>query len=140
MFLSLLSLLPCSVHLPACLFVSLCLSASLCGLSVSTCLSVNVCLAACLSVCLLFCFSFCLCLSVVCYLFVSRSGTLKVGDRILAINKTNLRMHTLVDAVKLLQTAGDVVTLKICREPTIAPNSKEQSEEKYMKLLKSCGL
>eukprot|EP00118_Oscarella_pearsei_P010069 m.60011 g.60011 ORF g.60011 m.60011 type:complete len:1093 (+) comp34911_c0_seq1:176-3454(+) len=50
-----------------------------------------------------------------------RSGTLKVGDRILAINGMNLRMHTLVEAVQLLQTAGDVVKLKICRDPNSPP-------------------
>jgi C-terminal processing protease CtpA/Prc len=56
-----------------------------------------------------------------------RSATLKIGDRILAINNVNLRMHTLADAVKLLQNAGDVVTLKICREPNIAPDRGTQS-------------
>ncbi|XP_065830326.1 glutamate receptor-interacting protein 1-like isoform X2 [Oscarella lobularis] len=63
-----------------------------------------------------------------------RSGTLKVGDRILAINGTNLRMRTLVEAVDLLQTAGDVVKLKICRDPNPLPlptNSVSQPDYAY---------
>ena len=48
-------------------------------------------------------------------LFVFRTGALHTGDRILAINSKNLRGHPLSDAIHLLQTAGDTVTLRITK-------------------------
>ena len=45
----------------------------------------------------------------------SRTGTLKVGDKVLAINGESLYNKTVSDAVKILQAAGDVVTLKISK-------------------------
>ena len=44
-----------------------------------------------------------------------RTGTLKVGDKVLAINGESLYNKTVSDAVKILQAAGDVVTLKISK-------------------------
>ena len=44
-----------------------------------------------------------------------RTGALKVGDRVMAINGQSLFGKTLRDAVSLLQNAGDTVTLKISK-------------------------
>ncbi|CAI8031684.1 Glutamate receptor-interacting protein 2 [Geodia barretti] len=44
-----------------------------------------------------------------------RTGALKVGDRIMAINGQSLFGKTLRDAVFMLQNAGDAVTLKISK-------------------------
>ena len=44
-----------------------------------------------------------------------RTGTLKVGDKVLAINGETLYNKTVSDAVRILQAAGDVVTLKISK-------------------------
>ena len=44
-----------------------------------------------------------------------RTGTLKAGDRVLAINGESLFSRTLPEAVALLSEAGDVVTLKISK-------------------------
>jgi C-terminal processing protease CtpA/Prc len=44
-----------------------------------------------------------------------RTGALKVGDRIMAINGQSLFGKTLRDAVFMLQNAGDTVTLKISK-------------------------
>ncbi|OQR77056.1 glutamate receptor-interacting protein 1-like [Tropilaelaps mercedesae] len=44
-----------------------------------------------------------------------RTGALHVGDRILAINGTSLRGKPLSEAILLLQTSGDVVTLKLAK-------------------------
>ena len=48
-------------------------------------------------------------------LSISRTGTLKVGDKVLAINGESLYNKTVSDAVIILQAAGDVVTLKISK-------------------------
>ncbi|XP_027007629.2 glutamate receptor-interacting protein 2a isoform X2 [Tachysurus fulvidraco] len=42
-----------------------------------------------------------------------RTGALHVGDRVLAINHVSLKGKPLSEAIHLLQTAGDAVTLKI---------------------------
>ncbi|KAL2101996.1 hypothetical protein ACEWY4_003757 [Coilia grayii] len=42
-----------------------------------------------------------------------RTGALHVGDRILAINNVSLKGKPLSEAIQLLQTAGETVTLKI---------------------------
>ncbi|XP_052460873.1 glutamate receptor-interacting protein 2a isoform X2 [Carassius gibelio] len=42
-----------------------------------------------------------------------RTGALHIGDRVLAINNTSLKGKPLSEAIHLLQTAGDTVTLKI---------------------------
>uniref|UniRef100_A0AAY4DV25 PDZ domain-containing protein n=1 Tax=Denticeps clupeoides TaxID=299321 RepID=A0AAY4DV25_9TELE len=42
-----------------------------------------------------------------------RTGALHIGDRILAINNVNLKGKPLSEAIHLLQTAGETVTLKI---------------------------
>ncbi|KAH1005481.1 hypothetical protein HUJ04_006456 [Dendroctonus ponderosae] len=44
-----------------------------------------------------------------------KTGALHVGDRILAINGDNLDQRPLSDAIRLLQTSGDRVQLKIAR-------------------------
>ena len=44
-----------------------------------------------------------------------RTNAIHVGDRILAINDFNLRGKGLNEAIKLLQTSGDEITLKISR-------------------------
>ena len=47
----------------------------------------------------------------ICY----RTNAIHVGDRILAINDVSLRGKGLNDAIKLLQTSEDEITLKISR-------------------------
>ena len=44
-----------------------------------------------------------------------RTGALKVGDRIMAINGQSLFGKTLRDALVLLKSAGDTVTLRISK-------------------------
>lgn len=44
-----------------------------------------------------------------------KTGALHVGDRILAINGESLEHRPLSDAIRLLQTSGDRVQLKIAR-------------------------
>lgn len=46
-------------------------------------------------------------------IYVYRTGALHVGDRILAINNVSLKGKPLSEAIQLLQTAGETVTLKI---------------------------
>ncbi|KAA0714375.1 Glutamate receptor-interacting protein 2 [Triplophysa tibetana] len=46
-------------------------------------------------------------------LCVCRTGALHIGDRVLAINNMSLKGKPLSEAIHLLQTAGDTVTLKI---------------------------
>uniref|UniRef100_A0AAY4DSB8 PDZ domain-containing protein n=1 Tax=Denticeps clupeoides TaxID=299321 RepID=A0AAY4DSB8_9TELE len=46
-----------------------------------------------------------------------RTGALHIGDRILAINNVNLKGKPLSEAIHLLQTAGETVTLKIKKRP-----------------------
>ncbi|GFS78235.1 glutamate receptor-interacting protein 1 [Trichonephila clavipes] len=48
-----------------------------------------------------------------------RTGALHVGDRILAINGNSLRGKTLNEAICILQTCGDIVTLKISKCPCL---------------------
>jgi len=54
------------------------------------------------------------------YLLISgglaeQTGALHVGDRLLAINGESLRGKPLSEAIALLQSSGDTVTLKISR-------------------------
>ncbi|GIX94169.1 glutamate receptor-interacting protein 1 [Caerostris extrusa] len=58
-----------------------------------------------------------------------RTGALHVGDRILAINGNSLRGKTLNEAICILQTCGDTVTLKISKCPCL-----EKSEDGNSKL------
>jgi C-terminal processing protease CtpA/Prc len=46
---------------------------------------------------------------------VCRTGALRVGDEILAINGHDLAGKTLADAIELLQSKQSVVSLKIAR-------------------------
>jgi Periplasmic protease len=57
------------------------------------------------------------------YLLISgglaeQTGALHVGDRLLAINGESLRGKPLSEAIALLQSSGDTVTLKISRKIT----------------------
>ncbi|XP_053481718.1 glutamate receptor-interacting protein 2a isoform X2 [Ictalurus furcatus] len=54
-----------------------------------------------------------------------RTGALHVGDRVLAINHVSLKGKPLSEAIHLLQTAGDAVTLKIKKrtEPVFGSDS-----------------
>ncbi|XP_058244828.1 glutamate receptor-interacting protein 2a isoform X2 [Hemibagrus wyckioides] len=54
-----------------------------------------------------------------------RTGALHVGDRVLAINHVSLKGKPLSEAIHLLQTAGDAVTLKIKKrtEPVFESDS-----------------
>ncbi|KAI5610482.1 glutamate receptor interacting protein 2 isoform X1 [Silurus asotus] len=54
-----------------------------------------------------------------------RTGALHVGDRVLAINHVSLKGKPLSEAIHLLQTAGDAVTLKIKKrtEPVLESDS-----------------
>jgi C-terminal processing protease CtpA/Prc len=47
-----------------------------------------------------------------------QTGALHVGDRLLAINGESLRGKPLSEAIALLQSSGDTVTLKIARTVT----------------------
>ncbi|KAJ8920135.1 hypothetical protein NQ315_011792 [Exocentrus adspersus] len=55
-----------------------------------------------------------------------KTGALHVGDRILAINGDSLEHRPLSDAIRLLQTSGDRVQLKIARN--IKPNENGLEE------------
>ena len=58
----------------------------------------------------------CVCVVCVCVcVCVCRTGALKVGDRVMAINGQSLFGKTLRDAIFMLQIAGDTVTLKISK-------------------------
>ncbi|XP_053536415.1 glutamate receptor-interacting protein 2a isoform X4 [Ictalurus punctatus] len=54
-----------------------------------------------------------------------RTGALHIGDRVLAINHVSLKGKPLSEAIHLLQTAGDAVTLKIKKrtEPVFGSDS-----------------
>nr|XP_015930037.1 glutamate receptor-interacting protein 1 isoform X2 [Parasteatoda tepidariorum] len=58
-----------------------------------------------------------------------RTGALHIGDRILAINGHSLRGKTLNEAICILQTCGDVVTLKISKCPC-----PEKTDDENMKI------
>ena len=49
------------------------------------------------------------------YFVLLRTGALKVGDRIMAINGQSLFGKTLRDALSMLHNAGDNITLKISK-------------------------
>jgi len=46
---------------------------------------------------------------------LNRTNAIHIGDRILAINDVTLRGKGLNEAIRLLQTSGDEITLKISR-------------------------
>ncbi|GLV40828.1 Glutamate receptor interacting protein, partial [Carabus blaptoides fortunei] len=48
--------------------------------------------------------------------FAEKTGALHVGDTILAINGETLKQCSLSDAIRLLQTSGDKIQLKIARQ------------------------
>ncbi|XP_030641033.1 glutamate receptor-interacting protein 2a [Chanos chanos] len=63
-----------------------------------------------------------------------RTGALHVGDRVLAINNVSLKGKPLSEAIHLLQTAGDTVTLKIKKrtESAIDSDSQLRAEPSYL--------
>ncbi|GJQ75883.1 Grip [Trypoxylus dichotomus] len=54
-----------------------------------------------------------------------KTGALHVGDRILAINGDSLQHRPLSDAIRLLQTSGDRIQLKIARTLNLRDNSDD---------------
>ena len=50
-----------------------------------------------------------------------RTGAIHVGDRLLAINGVSTIGKSLTDATKLLQMAGDLVTLRVARPDRTIP-------------------
>jgi C-terminal processing protease CtpA/Prc len=61
-----------------------------------------------------------MCTYIYIYLLISgglaeQTGALHVGDRLLAINGESLRGKPLSEAIAMLQSSGDIVTLKIAR-------------------------
>ncbi|KRT81861.1 PDZ domain-containing protein, partial [Oryctes borbonicus] len=54
-----------------------------------------------------------------------KTGALHVGDRILAINGESLQHRPLSDAIRLLQTSGDRIQLKIARTLNLRDNSED---------------
>ncbi|XP_051913738.1 glutamate receptor-interacting protein 2-like isoform X2 [Hippocampus zosterae] len=57
-----------------------------------------------------------------------RTGAIHVGDRVLAINGVSLKGKTLSEAIYLLRTAGESVTLKIKKQAQGAPPSPPSHE------------
>lgn len=55
---------------------------------------------------------------------VFRTNAIHIGDRILAINDVSLRGKGLNEAIKLLQTSGDEITLKISRILNAQPSRR----------------
>ncbi|XP_018579135.1 glutamate receptor-interacting protein 2 isoform X2 [Anoplophora glabripennis] len=60
-----------------------------------------------------------------------KTGALHVGDRILAINGESLEHRPLSDAIRLLQTSGDRVQLKIARNIKPTENGMEEPRCSY---------
>jgi len=54
-----------------------------------------------------------------------RTNAIHIGDRILAINDVSLRGKGLNEAIKLLQTSGDEITLKISRILNQQPSKRK---------------
>lgn len=57
-----------------------------------------------------------------------RTGAMHVGDRLLGINDSTTKNKPLSEAIRMLQSAGDIVTLKIAR-PFVADGSKAKAAE-----------
>ena len=57
-----------------------------------------------------------------------RTGAMHVGDRLLGINDSTTKNKPLSEAIRMLQSAGDTVTLKIAR-PFVADGSKSKATE-----------
>lgn len=60
-----------------------------------------------------------------------KTGALHVGDRILAINNESLENRPLSDAIRLLQTSGDRVQLKIARNIKNSDSGIEETRCNY---------
>ena len=61
---------------------------------------------------------------------VFRTNAIHIGDRILAINDVSLRGKGLHEAIDLLQTSGDEITLKISR--TLAQQHSKETRTNRM--------
>ena len=55
--------------------------------------------------------------------FLFRTGAIREGDKIQSINNIPLRAKPLSEAITLLQSAGEVVTLKIKRQLSAGPQN-----------------
>ncbi len=62
-------------------------------------------------------------------MYIYRTNAIHIGDRILAINDVSLRGKGLNEAIKLLQTSGDEITLKISRTLNQQPSMREKREK-----------
>uniref|UniRef100_A0A672PMB0 Glutamate receptor-interacting protein 2-like n=1 Tax=Sinocyclocheilus grahami TaxID=75366 RepID=A0A672PMB0_SINGR len=58
-----------------------------------------------------------------------RTGALHIGDRVLAINNMSLKGKPLSEAIHLLQTAGDTVTLKIKKTASCASDMEDDRSD-----------
>lgn len=59
-----------------------------------------------------------------------RSGTLKIGDTLLAVNNKSLSDCTRQEASDILQEAGDVVTLRVRTTNGVSGNANSHFERK----------
>lgn len=71
-------------------------------------------------------------------LIVFRTNAIHIGDRILAINDVCLRGKGLHEAIELLQTSGDEITLKISR--TVAQQHSKKTRTNRMLCFTSYSL
>ena len=65
-------------------------------------------------------------------MFVGRTGAIHLGDRLLAINGVSLKGKTLSEAIRLLQSAGDTVVLKISKKEKHRPYDQVGCNAKYL--------
>ena len=70
----------------------------------------------------------CICLSYSLFFIPNRTGAIHVGDRLLAINGVTTIGKSLTEATRLLQTAGDLVTLKIARPDKSLPTNLQAAK------------
>jgi PDZ domain len=59
-----------------------------------------------------------------------RTNAIHVGDTILAINNVPLRGKSLTEAIELLKSSDDIVTLKISRKLELAQQQQQQQKQK----------
>ena len=64
-----------------------------------------------------------------------RTGALHIGDRILAINGATLRGKTLSEAIRLLQSAGDTVSLRISKRDSRSKISRSEPNSREVRTL-----
>lgn len=71
------------------------------------------------------------------WLCVCRTGALHIGDRVLAINNISLKGKPLSEAIHLLQTAGDTVTLKIKKRSDRTYRTRTTRTDEKFKFIRS---